>query len=96
LFTLLGCSTFFGLLLLACLALLLLAFFAFPLGSPFRCQPRLAFFLDLALPLLLLPAFGLETLLLFATFTLAFRLTLFLFCSSPPALLLLPRFLFFS
>jgi hypothetical protein len=96
LFSLLGCGTLFGLLLLAGLALLLFAFFAFLLCGTFCCQSRLALFLDLALPLLLLSALGLETLLFFSTFTLAFRLALFLLCSPPPALLLFPRLFFFS
>lgn len=96
LFTLLGCGTLFGLFLLARPTLLLFALFAFLLCGTFCCQSRFALFLGLALPVLLLSALGLETILFFSTFTLAFRLALFLLCSPPPAILLLPRFLFFS
>lgn len=95
-FTLLGCGTLFGLFLLARPTLLLFALLTLLLCGTFCSQSRLAFFLGLAFPLLLLPTLGLETILLLSTFTLPFRLALFLLCSPPPALLLLPRFLFFS
>jgi hypothetical protein len=96
LFTLLGCGTLFGLFLLARPTFLLFTFLAFLLCGTFCCQSRLALILGLALPLLLLSTLSLETLLFFSTFTLAFRLALFLICSPPPTLLLLPCFLFFS
>jgi hypothetical protein len=87
-------GTLFG--LFARLALLLFTVFAFLLGGALCCQSRLALFLGLALPFLLFSALSLETVLLFSSLALAFCLALFLLCSSPPAVLLLPRLLFFS
>jgi hypothetical protein len=89
-------SALFSLFLLARLALLLFAFFTFLLCGAFRCQSRLALFLDFALPLLFFSALGLETVLLFPSFAVAFCLSLLLLCSPPPTLLLLPGFLFLS
>jgi hypothetical protein len=86
-----------SLLLLAHLALFLLALLAFLLGSgTFRSHPRVALFLGLALSFFLFSTLSLETLLLFSPFALAFCLALFLLCSSPPAVLLFPCFLFFG
>jgi hypothetical protein len=96
LFALPRCGTLFSLFLFARLAILLFAFFTFLLCGAFCCQSRVALFLGLALPVLLFSALRLETILLFSSFTLALRLALFLLCSSPPALLFLPCFLFFS
>jgi hypothetical protein len=89
-------SALFSFFLLARLALLLFALLTFLLCRAFCCQSRFTLFPGLALSVLLFSALGLETFLLFSSFALAFCLTLLLLRSSPPALLLFPRFLFFS